>query len=194
MKSSGRIAKRVAGCLLATLCSGACAEVITGDTVERYSIRGASDADLRREMNAKGPLGAGGRRFDGHTRWNINWRYTYREDGGTCRINSVTTDLKVVMTMPEWSDERAAPVRLQARWREYVAALTVHENGHRANGIDAAREIDRGISALPAQANCNAMSNAANVLGSQIIRKYNEHDLDYDRSTDHGRTQGARFP
>lgn len=194
MISAKRCAKSIACCVLAGVCSGADAEVTIGDSAEHYRIGGASEAELRREMNAKGPLGAGGRRFDAHTRWNIGWRYKYREDGGTCRIASVTTDVRLTMILPEWGGERAAPERVRKRWREFIAALTAHENGHRTNGIDAAREIDRSISALPAQVGCSAVGNTANALGNQIIRKYNERDLDYDRRTDHGRTQGARFP
>lgn len=194
MIRAGRAEKLAVLGFLANACFSAGAEVVAGDTVERYSISGANEADLRREMNAKGPPGNSARRFDAYTRWNIRWRYTYRESGGLCRIDTVTTEVSVKMTLPEWRDEHAAPARLRKRWREYLAPLTEHENGHRKHGLDAAREIDRGIGALPAQANCNALGNAANALGNEILRKYNEQDTDYDRSTDHGRTQGARFP
>jgi len=34
----------------------------------------------------------------------------------------------------------------------------------------------------------------ANALGMSILRNYNQRDLDYDRDTEHGATQGARFP
>ncbi len=151
MKRAGRAEKLAVCALFACACFSAGAEVVARDTVERYSIGGANEADLRREMNAKGPSGNGARRFDAYTRRDI-------------------------------------------RWREYLAPLTEHENGHRKHGLDAAREIDRGIGALPAQANCNALGNAANAFGNEILRKYNERDIDYDRTTDHGRTQGARFP
>lgn len=192
---NARRAARLAVCIVFTGAgSAARAEVVSNDTIERYPIRGASEAELRIEMSAKGPLGAGGRRFDGYTRWNINWRYNYRQDGGWCRIGTVTTDVKVTTTLPEWSDDRAAPEPLRKRWREYMAALTEHESGHRGHGMDAAREIDRGIAALPAQSNCGALGNAANDLGNQVIRQYNERDLDYDRRTGHGLTQGTRFP
>jgi len=186
----GRLA---AFCILATTGACAYAGVASSDTVDFYSISGASENDLRREMSAKGPTGTGGR-FDAYTRWNIRWRYSYRQAGGLCRIDSVTTDVTVTMTLPKWQDESAASERLQRRWREYLTALTTHENGHRQNGLDAAHEIDRGIAALPAQANCGALGAAANALGDEIIRNHKQRDLDYDRATSHGRTQGARFP
>ena len=186
----GRVA---ACCVLAAMGARAYAVVAASDTVDYYSIRGTSENDLRREMSAKGPIGTGGR-FDAFTRWNIRWRYSYRQAGGLCRIDAVTTDVTVTMTLPRWDDESAAPDRLQKRWREYVTALTTHENGHRQNGLDAAHEIDRRIAALPAQANCSALGAAANALGDEIIRNHKQRDLDYDRTTGHGRTQGARFP
>ena len=35
---------------------------------------------------------------------------------------------------------------------------------------------------------------AANALGDDLIKEANRKDLDYDASTQHGRSQGARFP
>jgi predicted secreted Zn-dependent protease len=175
-------------------CAAAHAEVAINDTLQSYRITGASEAELRREMNAKGPLAPGGRRFDGYTRWEINWRYTYRESGGMCRIQTVATAVKIVMTLPQWDDERSASNGLRTRWHQFITALTAHENGHRAHGMDAGREIDRAIAALPPQANCAAAGAAANHLGNEIIHKYNELDFDYDRKTGHGLAQGTRFP
>jgi predicted secreted Zn-dependent protease len=194
MKAARAIGRIAACCILAGAALSAYAEVTLSESVDRYSIHGAHEVDLRREMSAKGPTASDSRRFDAYTRWNIAWRYSYRQDGGQCRITAVTTEVKIAMTLPEWSDESAAQDRLRKRWREYIAVLTGHENGHRKNGLDAAREIDRGIAALPPQPDCGALGAAANALGNQILRIYNERDLDYDRSTDHGRNQGARFP
>ena len=175
-------------------CAAAQAEVTMNDALQPYRISGTSEAELRREMNAKGPPGAGGGRFDGYTRWDINWRYTYGQNGGLCHIATVTTALKILTTLPQWDDERTASDSLRKRWQQFITALTGHENGHRMHGINAAREIDRGIAALPAQTTCAAAGAAANQLGNEIIRKYNELDLDYDRKTGHGLTQGTRFP
>jgi len=189
------LGSRLAACtVLAAISAAAWAEVVSNDLDQRYSISGTSEAGLRREMSAKGPLGADGRRYDAYTLWHISWRYNYRQDGALCRIGSITTKVEVTMTLPRWDGESAAQDGLRARWRKYFAALTEHENGHRVHGRDAAHEIDAAIARLPGQSNCVALGNAANSLGNQIIHKYNERDLDYDRRTDHGRTQGARFP
>jgi hypothetical protein len=41
---------------------------------------------------------------------------------------------------------------------------------------------------------CDALSRAANALGDRLIKEANQMDVEYDARTQHGRTQGARFP
>jgi predicted secreted Zn-dependent protease len=170
------------------------AVVNLADEVEHYDIAGTTPADLRREMNANGPRGAGGRRFDGYTRWRMSWRYRYHNRGGGCSIASVTTSVKVTMTLPRWTNESQASAAVRQHWARYLATLEQHEQGHRRHGMDAAAEIDRAIAALPKAATCDALGAEANATGLRIVRQYNQRDLDYDRDTEHGATQGARFP
>lgn len=145
-------------------------------------------------MNAKGPHGRDGRRYDGYTRWHVAWRYRYRTQDGQCFIDRVATTVDVTFTMPQWANESSGGAELRRRWRQYLAALQQHESGHGRHGAEAAGEIDRGIAGLTPRASCESLGAAANALGHQVIRQYNQRDLDYDRTTDHGRTQGARFP
>ena len=170
------------------------AAVDLDDQIEHYAIHGATPADLRREMNTRGPQGAGSRRFDGYTRWFVSWRYDYSNTRGGCSIASVTTSVKVLMTLPQWSDESRASSATRQQWARYLAALELHEQGHRRHGIAAANEIYGAIAAMPPAGSCDALSKNANALGMSILRKYNQLDLDYDRDTGHGASQGARFP
>jgi predicted secreted Zn-dependent protease len=170
------------------------AAVNANERVERYDISGSTPADLRREMNAKGPQGAGGRRFDGYTKWYVSWNYRYHNSGGSCAFASVTTSVSVAITLPRWSNESSAGSDVRRQWARYLAALEQHEQGHRRHGIDAANEIDRAIAAMPPAGNCDALGANANALGAGILQKYNQRGLDYDRDTRHGATQGARFP
>lgn len=170
------------------------AEVTLREDTRHYTIRGATAAELRGEMDAKGPRGGDGRRYDGYTRWHVAWRYRYRTQGGQCFIDRVATTVDVTFTMPQWANEGFGSTELRRRWRQYLVALQQHENGHRRHGVEAAGEIDRGIAGLAPRASCESLGAAADALGHQVIRQYNQRDLDYDRTTDHGRTQGARFP
>jgi predicted secreted Zn-dependent protease len=170
------------------------AAVNLNDHVEHYAISGSTTADLRQEMNNRGPQGAGGRRFDGYTHWYVSWRYQYNNTGSGCAIASVTTSVKVTMTLPRWSNEGSANSATRQQWARYLAALEQHEQGHRRHGVEAANEIDVAIAALPSAASCDALSATANALGKSIIQKYVQRDVDFDRDTRHGITQGARFP
>jgi predicted secreted Zn-dependent protease len=169
------------------------AEVSTHTDTEHYEIRGTTAAQLRAEMNARGPAGADGRRYDGYTRWYVSWRYTFQRSGA-CAIDRVSTTVKVTTTLPRWADEARADAALQATWRRYTAALATHEDGHARNGLGAARDIDAALARLPPEPNCDAMGARANAVANGILRQYNQRDLDYDRETAHGTTQGARFP
>ena len=186
-----RVALRVA---LSACALPAQAAVDINDQVERYAIKGATPAELRREMNARGPQGVGGRRFDGYTRWYVSWRYRYSNTGSACAIAAVTTSVKITITLPLWSDESGANSAPRRHWSRYLAALEMHEQGHRRHGVDAAHEIDSAIAVMPPAQTCDALGSQANALGKGILSKYNQRDLDYDRDTRHGATQGARFP
>jgi predicted secreted Zn-dependent protease len=170
------------------------ATVDISDQVEHYAIGGSTPAELRREMNAKRPPASDGRRFDGHTRWHVSWRYRYHNSGSGCTIAFVSTSLKMTITLPKWSNESGADNATRQQWSRYFAALELHEQGHRRHGVDAANDIDRAIAAMPPAGDCDALGSAANVLGKRILQKYNQRDVDYDRDTRHGATQGARFP
>ncbi len=185
--------RTLCACLLTLWAAAAAAAVNSRDVRETYAISGSSAAELRRQMDTLGPPAPGGR-FAGHTTWNIEWRYEYRRVGNGCAIATVAVDLKTRIVLPAWRTESAAPAELRARWRQFMKALTDHEYGHRDHGMAAARDIDRGIAALPAHPTCEALGAAANALGTKILRQYNQRDLEYDHTTGHGRLQGAAWP
>lgn len=191
--------KRLAGvCILMIVCMfapvPAYSAVSINDNVDRYDINGRTAAELRREMSAKGPAGSGGRRFDGYTKWYVSWSYRYRNVGAGCVIASVSTSVRVTITLPQWRNESAGDSATRAQWARYIAALELHERGHRQNGVDAANEVDQAIAAMPPAGSCDALGSAANALGMSILQRYNQRDIDYDNETRHGATQGARFP
>ena len=170
------------------------AAVEVNEASEQYAIRGKTAHDLRQEMRAKGPPGAGGRRFDGYTKWDVDWRYWYRQRGGMCTIDRVQIKVKITTTLPVWQNEQDADDQTRTRWHRYREALVRHEDGHRQHGLAAARDVDRTLKALAAEKSCDALGAKANESAKAIIGGYNQRDLDYDRDTNHGATQNARFP
>jgi predicted secreted Zn-dependent protease len=162
------------------------------ERLERYAISGSTPSDLRREMNSKGFRDNGGQIFDGYTRWDITWRYRYNNFGNACAIVSVATRVTVTITLPKWDGEITADNDTRSQWSRYLAALELHERGHRQLAIDAAKEIDRVISGMNGK--CSTLEARANGAGDAILNRYRQLQLDYDRDTNHDATQGARFP
>lgn len=165
-----------------------------GPTIVYYDIVGNTERDLRRELDNKGPVddGPGGVKFDGHTRWYVNWSYRYRPVRNGCMLTGVEVTTSGVITLPRWNGAGNSD-RLSNAWQQYMESLRLHEDGHYANGVMAAQEIDRLGQSFRARS-CENISVDFDRRAAEIIEKYRAADVAYDRETDHGRTQGARFP
>jgi predicted secreted Zn-dependent protease len=160
-----------------------------------YQINGSTAKQLRTQMNQFGPLIKNeNRRYDGMTNWFVRWSYRYSDTNGSCTINSVNVSTEVIFTLPKWNIPRNVSSSLIASWNKYLAALQVHENGHKNNGIAAGNEILRTLKTLPASSSCPLLEKTANSTSQSIIKRYNQEDIRYDRNTKHGLTQGTRFP
>ncbi len=160
-----------------------------------YPIRGMSATELRSQMTQKGPLDTGeGRRYDANTAWKIRWSYRYRSVGQQCAIASVNTRVDITFTLPQWQPEPRAGRSLVAEWNQYLAALQIHEDGHKNHGVAAGQEVMNTLSHFPAAASCQALGAAANTAAQKIVQRYNQKDIEYDRLTQHGFIQGAVFP
>ena len=113
---------------------------------------------------------------------------------GGCRLDDIKIDLEVVMTLPEWTPKRHADQRLVQAWPHFVANLTGHEMGHRANGVRAAFAVRDAISAIAPMADCGQLTSAVNAAGNAAIARLRDADTEYDRKTEHGARQGVRLP
>lgn len=153
-----------------------------------YEIQGSTAEELRAQMNRLGPEG-----YDGYTRWQVDWRYDYARSRGKCAISNskVTTDINI--TLPHW-DGANAPAQLQQRWKQFRTALERHEEQHALHGRMAAGAIAKMLEDAPSFANCEALEGYVDREGKRIIQKHNRLDAEYDRTTQHGRTEGVVFP
>ena len=159
-----------------------------------YKIAGSSARELRDAMNAKRPVGKDGRPHDAVTSWFVRWKYTTASASPGCAVRTFNVSLDLATTLPQWTNESSAAPQLLQQWRSYYAALVKHEEGHKAIGTNAAAEIrDAGLK-LPSEPGCGELAKAVDKMTSEILERYRQREREYDRDTDHGRTQGARFP
>lgn len=160
-----------------------------------YPISGTTAMDLRAEMLRYGPHGELAERpYDGYTHWHVRWSYNYATTNEGCTVTGVESSVDVTFTLPWWNVPAEASGSVVAAWNQYVGALQLHENGHMAHGVAAATEITRTLNQFPAYPSCTALREAISRTTRQIVQHYNQRDIDYDLSTQHGLTQGAMFP
>lgn len=156
-----------------------------------YKVQGKSVSDLRARMMQDGPVDAQKRHHPGFTTWRVNWIFGCGATGGEVRLERISVKVDVKYTLPEWEKPGDADPELAAKWQNYMLALRKHEDGHRDIGVRAGRRILETLEQLPAAESCMKAGQAANESGQKILQSFRDEELEYDRTTRHGATQGA---
>ena len=156
-----------------------------------YHIQGASARSLRSSINATRPKG---QIHDAHTKWYITWTYSRRQIDGNIALDNPKVSLVINMTLPQWTVPEQTDERLKNHWQKYMTALRHHENGHATIGIQAARDIEKKLLTLPPVPSTDALKDLVESACQQILTEARTKEKKFDKETDHGMKQGARFP
>jgi predicted secreted Zn-dependent protease len=165
--------------------SAARAEVCEIIETASYTVSGDMYSDVRAQLKSRGPRG-----FDAHTACTIRWNYRYEQNSASCSTVKATTSLTITYTMPHLETRNEV---LRQGFEAYLIKLRQHEDGHAEIGRGIASKIHTAIAALPAAEDCGTLGKTADALANQIILDGNLLDADYDRQTEHGISQGARW-
>ncbi len=166
-----------------------------GEIVHKpYEISGGTPEKLLKEMQSKGPLDDGaGQRFFARTKWYVKWRFDYDDSAEFCRAKDIRTDLKITYQMPTWPDKSEASPGLINYWNGFMANLAEHEIGHGDIGRKTETQINKTLSDYGGDHDsCRDLGKALNAIAHDIIDS-STLDADYDKETQHGKTQGAFF-
>jgi len=161
--------------------------------VEFYDVQGSSGAEVLKSMNERGPVGKDGLRHHGHTSWHVKWTYHLAYQGKSCEIASLVIEPSGTMTLPRWDRPDRASKNLKQEWDRYAAALREHESGHYDFALSASNEIKQRLSSLNGSAGCQALRGEIDSKARAVLSEFQAKELDYDATTKHGATQGARF-
>lgn len=164
------------------------------DETRYYNVSGNSAAELRASLNSNRPATSDGVRHDGVTTWKIQWRFRTTSARDRCDLTSFSATEEIVETIPKWVNESGASPALVDQWHAFLTALVAHESGHVAiatEALDAIRNAGRGFRS---QSTCADLTRLVNDAGNSLLAQYKEKDRKYDADTQHGRTQGVRFP
>jgi predicted secreted Zn-dependent protease len=137
-------------------------------------------------MNAARPTDVNdGQRVDALTRWSVRWRWPRRPDG-TCQLDRTEVTFGATMQMPRLADPDHLPRDVRTRWQAYMAALQTHEQGHVRHAFENIGSVLQAIQS----SDCTHATEA----GRAATQALAHWDVDYDRQTRHGLSQGAHFP
>ena len=150
-----------------------------------YSISGSTGAQLLTEIDAKGPQG-----FSGYTRYELDYSYQTQMNNGRCRSSRTVLDLAITYTMPRWETRPGASAELQAGWDEWYRLLELHERGHGALAEAAYEDILDTWRLTGYRESCQEIRNEVEQAFGSILARLNQENVEYDRRTDHGRSQG----
>jgi predicted secreted Zn-dependent protease len=155
-----------------------------GVTLNYYDIQGGDFETLLAALNANGG-------FHAKAEWKLSYAYTPKRAGRACSANPVTTQLELTMTMPRWNPPPGTSPALFARWQRYTAALRKHEEGHLEIGRDFEDALKRSLAVISER--CEHLEARVKGIFDLLLEKHRKLDAEYDRTTAHGRTQGAEF-
>jgi predicted secreted Zn-dependent protease len=153
-----------------------------------YKVTGSTAQEIRASLNANGPGN-----YDARTTWRVWWSYGSVQQGSECVVTSHSVHSKIVFLYPKWKAPADAAEALVTKWKTYMAALHVHENGHAKHGRVTARRINKTFASTVA-ANCSALDSKLRSKIDKHFARGNAADVRYDAKTNHGATQGATFP
>lgn len=152
-----------------------------------YDVNGSTAHELRTSMNKLRPKDphTDNHPVDAYTDWYISWNWPgYGTENCDLSAAHVTYSIKVIL--PRWVQPIDVSSELIIQWETYIQNLLIHEKGHVDNVVNNYLSVDAAIQ--------SATCSTANAQAEKALATLREFDLNYDRETKHGETQGAVFP
>ncbi len=164
---------------------------VPGLTLDQYSVAGSTAKEIRAELDWLGPKDPSGAPRDAYTEWKVSWRWPDGERGPD--FSRTQVERKVRITLPRWEGVQYASPGLRAQWNDYMTALVTHERNHLELVDSGYQEIPQKISDAY-KANPELSIAEAHQLAGEVLAKIRAADREYDLSTQHGRSEGVKFP
>ena len=179
--------------MLIVLVAGLVAQTPTvEERVDYYDVAGSSEEELRAAIDKQRPKDRAGERHDAVTNWDVLWTYRYVTVAGGCAVGSLATTLEVATIFPRWPNRQSGT--LTERWDKYTAALKAHEREHMDIALRAAQVIHKRLSSHEKARTCPLLKASIDSKGQALLDQFRSEEAEYDQRTQHGASQGARFP
>jgi predicted secreted Zn-dependent protease len=108
-----------------------------------------------------------------------------------CKVINPVVYLSVQVTLPKLIPGiNTTPAVLQ-EWERFLGALRAHELQHAVSGQHTARKVEQRLSNLQTRYSCERTKAMLTESTAALIHDSNRFDVELDKRTKHGLTQGA---
>jgi predicted secreted Zn-dependent protease len=157
-----------------------------------YPITGSTSAEIRTLLHTLGPT-RNGCTFAAFTDWEVSWTYSVAPLPEGVHLAAARVDVRALVTVPRWRPPRSALAALIARWRQYRAAIELHEQGHVNLAVDAGRCVLARLETLPAFPSEQELQRAVDAAARAEIAAALDRERVYDEASGHGASQGVHL-
>lgn len=155
-----------------------------------YDITGKTLDDLIQEIKLNGTKWNDGKVYSAMTNWDIHYKYEVICQNGRYSVKSAATRVDILYNMPRLNLATCAP-ELVTTWSNYLTHLQGHEFGHKDLAVKTASEVNEMFGTLPSFAREEDLAAEITKRTEEKFKKLKEIQIEYDRDTRHGETQGA---
>lgn len=153
-----------------------------------YEIYGTTADQLMRGIRAVGPTGVKGATAEHQGR--LGYTLTFRSTPLSCSVHGGRIDVHSTIKLPRWRHSSAASAGLREEWVKVLAALKVHEQGHRDILFAASRQLADSLGGLRSRT-CDGLDAKVNEVAARLFAREEARQEQYDAETEHGIRQGA---
>ena len=103
-------------------------------------------------------------------------------------MDKVTINLDITFVLPKLKKSNPETERV---WNKWYPNLIKHENKHRDLAVRMASRIENAILTMPRKPNCKQLDKQANKIGMRLLDELESQNVEYDKRTNHGESEGA---
>lgn len=151
-------------------------------TYTYFSIRGATMADIDKDLSRRGPSLAGSNeRHPGATRMEFKTRLGYASTDRACTIKSAKVHVHADVILPRWRPPRRASFDTRFVWDTLAADIRRHEEQHVQIAQDYARRLEAALQRVGRQRNCAIAAAKAQKISDRILAQHDRAQQRFDR-------------
>jgi len=162
-----------------------------GVHIDHYAVEGRTLDEIRRDVLAKGPRDALGRRRAARTDWSLAWRYACRPGPSACHVTRLETSSSITITLP--SLRSAVPRHVHTQWQAFHDALADHEDGHRRITLACRDELAQRLARVGPARDCADLQQRVDAAGHAVDAACRARHAAFDEQTEHGVKVGSLF-